>query len=135
MFNRTVVQKALTSSWTLDKDQGWIPYDSADDKSSVTSQLIYDIYGGEILKTHEKNGWHFYNRINGERIDFTRSIISKSSENYSFEDIPSTPDETHIYFEQEEYATLLIRFIRAFEEAIGLKSTCVVPLLKVVYMI
>ena len=62
----------------------------------------------------------FYNRINGERIDFRRSEISKSSEASLFEDLPSTPDETYKYVEQEEYATFFIRFIWAFEEVIGL---------------
>ena len=69
-----------------------------------------------------KKGWHFYNRINGERIDFTRSEKSKSTEDNRFEDIPSTPDETYNYFEQEEYSTFFVRFVRAFEEAIGLEK-------------
>jgi hypothetical protein len=122
MVNRTIVQKALKHSQTLNEDPGWVLNSSADDQSSVISQLIYDIFGGEILKTHKKNGWHFYNRIDGERIDFTRSKIGKLYEDNRFEDLPSTPDETHNYFEQEEYSTFFIRFIRAFEEAIGLKK-------------
>jgi len=81
---------------------------------------IHDIFGGEILKTHKKKGWHFYNRINGERIDFTRSEMGKSSEDNRFEDIPSTPDETYNYFQEEDYSTYFMRFVRAFEEAVGL---------------
>jgi len=39
-----------------------------------------------------------------------------------FEDIPSTPNETFKYFEQEDYLTSFMRFIRAFEEIIGLEK-------------
>ena len=122
MFDKIIVQKALKSSWISENNPGSIPVNSADDKSSEISQLIYDLFGGEILKTHKQKGWHFYNRINGERIDFTRSKIKKIAGNNHFEDIPSTSEETHNYFEQEEYTTFLMRFIWAFEEAVGLKK-------------
>jgi hypothetical protein len=82
--------------------------------------LIHDIFGGEILKTHKKKGWHFYNRINGERIDFTRSKKRKSLSDKSFEDIPSNPDETNKYLSQEDYSNFFMRFVRTFEEAVGL---------------
>jgi hypothetical protein len=104
----------------LDSNPGWTPNIPADSQASVTSLMIYNIFGGEILKTRMKNGWHFYNRINGECIDFTKSATGKSSEDYHFEDIPSTPDETFNYFEQEDYSTLYLRFINAYEAAIGL---------------
>ncbi|MBK7713366.1 MAG: hypothetical protein IPJ37_22365 [Bacteroidales bacterium] len=74
------------------------------------------------MKTHLKKGWHFYNRIEGKRIDFTSSDINNNADETNFEDIPSTPDETYSYFEDEEYSTFLMRFIRAFEEAVGLDN-------------
>ncbi|MGA2407209.1 MAG: hypothetical protein ABSF81_10730 [Bacteroidales bacterium] len=119
MFNKRVVQKVLKRTWELDKIPGLTP-DSSDDHSSVTSQLIHDLFGGEILKTHEKKNWHFYNRIDGERVDFTESEMDKFAKENGFEDIPSTPDETFTYFEQEDYSTFLMRFVRTFEETIGL---------------
>lgn len=119
MFNRMVVHRALKSSWALDTNPCWTSENPPDRQGSVTSLLIYDIFGGEILKTHKKKGWHFYNRIDGERMDFTISEMNKSSEEYCFEDVPSNPDETYKYFEQEEYSTLFMRFIRAYEETVG----------------
>jgi hypothetical protein len=121
MFNRMVVLEALKRTFELDNNQGRTPYNYSDNQSSVISQLIYDIFGGEILKTHKKKGWYFYNRINGERIDLTKSRKEKSSGVSQFEDIPSTPDETNNYIEQEEYSTFFIRFVSAFEETVGLK--------------
>jgi hypothetical protein len=122
MFNRKVVQQALKKTWALDGNPGNKSVTHTDGLSSETSRLIYDIFGGDILKTHKKKDWHFYNRINGKRIDFTRSEMIKSFENNRFEDLLSTPDETDNYFTQEDYSTFYIRFIRTFEEAIGLKN-------------
>lgn len=120
MFNRKVVQEALKHSLISDNNPGCIPGNPVDDQSSAASLIIHDIFGGEILKTPKKKGWHFYNRIDGERIDFTESEMGKSTDVNHFEDIPSTPDETYDYFEQEEYSTFLMRFVRSFEEAVGL---------------
>jgi hypothetical protein len=122
MFNKIVVQEALKRSWALENIPEQTPHNPVEDQSSVTSLLIHDIFGGEILKTHKKKGWHFYNRIDGERIDFTGSEMSKPSKENRFEDIPSTPDETCNYFEQVDYSTFFMRFVRAFEESVGLEN-------------
>ncbi len=120
MINRVIVKKALIHTLDLDKrpDLNRVKYE--DSRSCETTMLIFDIFGGEILKTHYKNGWHFYNRVNGKRIDFTRSEKGKSSGAIRFEDIPSSPDEIHDYFEKEDYLTFFMRFVRAFEETVGL---------------
>lgn len=112
MVDIIVVHDALKSSRAPDV--------RADDQDSLISLLIHDIFGGEILKTRKSRGWHFYNRIDGLRLDFARSEMEKSADENIFEDIPATPDETSAYFEPEEYSTFLTKFIRAFEEAIGL---------------
>jgi hypothetical protein len=122
MFNKKIVQEALNRTWILDNNPGLTPEAPTGGQDTVVSFLIYDIFGGEILKTHKKKGWHFYNRINGERIDFTCLETNRSAEDSQFEDLPSTPDETHIYFEQVDYSTFFTRFIRAFEETVGLEE-------------
>jgi hypothetical protein len=122
MFNRKVVQKALKQTWALDGNPECGFNSPEDGQSSVTSRLIYDVFGGEILKTRKKEGWYFYNRINGERVDFTGSETNKLSRDYRFGDIPSAPDETYNYFAQEDYSTFYMRFVRAFEEAVGLEK-------------
>jgi hypothetical protein len=120
MFDRMVVQEALQRTLELDNNPGVTKEKPADGEDTVISLLIHDIFGGEILKTHKKKGWHFYNRINGERIDFTRSKKRKSLSDKSFEDIPSNPDETNKYLSQEDYSNFFMRFVRTFEEAVGL---------------
>lgn len=119
MVDRFVVTEALKNC--LSNDSGWNAGDAHDlEQTSLISLLMHDIFGGEILKTRKNRRWYFYNRIEGKRIDFTGSDINRSSEEIQFEDIPSSPDETYSYFEEEDYSTFLMRFIWAFEEAIGL---------------
>ncbi len=119
MFDKYLVYEALKRCLASDANQNaTVKYDPVQD--SLISLLIHDIFGGEILKTHIKKGWHFYNRIDGKRIDFTTPDKVKSPEDIQFEDIPSSPRETHYYFEDEDYSTFLMRFIPAFEEAVGL---------------
>jgi hypothetical protein len=121
MFDKFVVYEALKRSIGHDSSRER-SYGSDLEEDSLISLLVHDIFGGEILKTHMKRGWHFYNRIEGKRIDFTIPDISKSSDDIQFEDIPSTPDETYDYFEKEDYSTFFTKFIRAFEEAVGLDN-------------
>jgi len=112
MFNLIVVHDALKKIRTPDVRKS--------EEDSLISLLIHDIFGGEILKTKKNRGWHFYNRVDGLRVDLSRLELDKSDKEKRFEDIPATPDETYCYYEQEEYSNFLLRFIRAFEEAVGL---------------
>ena len=120
MIDKMIVQKTLNAIW-IDKNKvreyGDLPLN---DLSSLTSVLINNIFGGEILKKRHKNGWHFYNRIDGESIDFTEPETINPAENNSTEDLPSSTEETYEYFEQEDYSSFYMEFIQAFEEEIGL---------------
>jgi hypothetical protein len=115
-----VVQEALKSSLSQDNAPGTKITKPATSQDRFISLLIHDIFGGEILKTHIRRGWHFYNRIDGERIDFSRSNRADYASDESFEDIPSTPGETCNNVEQVDYSVFFMRFVRAFEEAVGL---------------
>ena len=120
MTNKMAVEAALNRAWRFEKSPELTPDKTAINKSSVISQLIFDIFGGEILKTHKRRGWHFYNRINGERIDFTKPELKTISTEELFEDIPASVNEIHYLFEEEQYQPFYMRFIREFEETVGL---------------
>jgi len=84
------------------------------------SVLINDVFGGEIVKTHTRRGWHFYNRINGERIDLAAKeeispCIDSDHGTYS-----AVMAETSANFEQNDYTILFQRFVTAFEDSFGL---------------
>ena len=121
MINRRFVREALISTWGLDKSTDMTTIGPPVEQSCETSTLIFDIFGGEILKTHYKEGWYFYNRINGKRIDLTGSKTAKATGVKRLEDIPSSPEETYNYFEKEDYSSFFMSFIKAFEEIVGLK--------------
>jgi hypothetical protein len=114
MFNRIIIQTALKHAWGMNNNPGLNPDNLSVGLSSVISQLIYNIFEGEILKTHKNRGWYFYNRINGEHIDFATSEMKRFFNDNHFEDIPSSIYEIHNYFEQEQYSPFYMRFIREF---------------------
>ncbi len=122
MFNKTVVYEALKRSLTLDSNRRLTSENQTDGQDSLISLMIHDVFGGEILKTHKEKNWHFYNRINGERVDFTGLKTEESTEANRFEDIPSTPDETYDYFDLVDYSTFFTKFVSAFEETVGLEK-------------
>jgi len=122
MFNKMVVYEALKRSLTPDPNRKLTSVSQAEGQDSIISLMVHDVFGGEILKTHNKKDWHFYNRINGERVDFTKSEEVKSVEDNRFEDIPSTPDETYDYFDLVDYSTFFTKFVSAFEETVGLEK-------------
>jgi hypothetical protein len=114
------VYEALKKSMTFNPDKKMQSVDPSPGQDTIISLLIHDIFGAEILKTHTKKAWHFYNRIEGEVVDFTVHGGEKSEDNKIFENIPSTPAETSDYVDQIDYSTFLMSFVRAFEETIGL---------------
>jgi hypothetical protein len=119
MQNKIDIQEALKQTWAWENKTPSPKNISAKGKDKEVSLLIHDIFGAEILKTSEKKGWHFYNRFDGERIDFSNSEAEKQPEDGLFEDIPSTPEETCLYLEPVDYSSFYTKFIWVFEEIIG----------------
>ncbi len=122
MFNKLIVRKALKKSLATDSRRRIRKANQASGQDSIISLLLHDIFGAEILKTKKNSRWHFYNRIEGERIDFAESISEKAIEINHFDDVPTTPAETYDYFDQVDYSNFFLRFVRAFEETVGLKK-------------
>jgi len=123
MFYRKITQKALRQISLIDPSVDTAEVKISVVQSSLISRLIYDIFGGDILKTRFENEWHFYNRINGERIDFSIPESELTTAAYSFDDTPSSLDETHNYYVEEDYSNLFFKFIRLFEDMVGLKRS------------
>jgi hypothetical protein len=67
---------------------------------NVTSLLVQDLCGGEILKTEAPGGWHFYDRVDGERHDLNASQFA------TYADIASTRAEALAGTRAERYAAL-----------------------------
>ncbi|MCK1739523.1 hypothetical protein IVA80_01205 [Bradyrhizobium sp. 139] len=72
-FDPDEVQSALRKAWSASTSSTWTPNNPAAGQCNVTSLLIHELFGGELLKTPQPAGDHFYNRIEGRRYDFTAS--------------------------------------------------------------
>lgn len=121
MINKNIVSEALQHTWPWYKTQTIPPVKPVNGQDKEISLLIHDIFGGEILKTPKKGSWHFYNRINGERFDFSHSSTDHGFIASHFDDIPSTPEEAYQYFDQTDYSSFYMKFILAFEELAGIQ--------------
>lgn len=72
-FDPDEVQSALRKARSLSTASQWTANNPAAGQCNVTSPLIHDLFGGELLKTPLPAGDHFYNRIGSRRYDFTAS--------------------------------------------------------------
>jgi hypothetical protein len=86
------IQYALKDSWSLKSSSKWSINNPACGQCGVTSLVVNDLLGGEILKTHLSQGWHFYNVIQGKRYDFTASQFASK---IVYEDCPSNREEAY----------------------------------------
>lgn len=118
-FDWTIVKEALRRA---------IPYrDIPSGRSGLAAKihnveisvLINDVFGGEILKTRDRGGWHYYNRINGEQIDLDGEEVSGSRDDSAPYMNSLTPAKSSGNFEQNDYNTLFQRFVTALEESFG----------------
>ncbi|WFU07239.1 hypothetical protein QA648_34705 (plasmid) [Rhizobium sp. CB3171] len=63
----------LRISWSTETGSQWLPENPASGQCNVTSLVVQDLLGGDILKTEVPGAWHFYNRVGRERFDLTAS--------------------------------------------------------------
>ncbi len=66
--------RALRHVWASDTaspPESWEPQNPSKNHCSVTSLIVQDYFGGEILSTKTSGGTHFYNRIDGIKWDLT----------------------------------------------------------------
>ncbi|NLP51199.1 hypothetical protein HC179_10835 [Bacillus sp. RO1] len=103
MINEKNLIDVLFESWSITTSSKWSPENPAKGQCGVTSLVVQDFLGGEIVKTLMPNGWHFYNKVNGIRYDYTSSQFDKGV-NYS--DTPSNRSEAFQNTNLDQYHTL-----------------------------
>ncbi|XUM21856.1 YunG family protein [Bradyrhizobium oligotrophicum S58] len=75
----------------------------------MTALLVYELFGGDLLKTPLSAGDHFYNRIGGNRYDFTASQFRDAIE---YMDLPTSPADAEQGATQAQLAALRATFQR-----------------------
>ena len=118
-FDWTIVKEALRRALPPGEKQRGGAGLSSQNRDVEISVLINDVFGGEIVRTHTRRGWHFYNRINGERVDLAGQEETSSSDTSSFGQSSDATAEISGYYEQNDYTTFFLRFVTALEEAVG----------------
>jgi hypothetical protein len=84
-----------------------MPDNPAKGQCNVTAVLVYDLFGGDILKTSLPEGDHFYNQIDDERLDFTASQFAEPIE---YADIATDRDNALSQVTRHELQTLKTAF-------------------------
>lgn len=94
------LKHVLMKVWSIESSSKWTPQNPAKGQCGVTALVVNDIFGGEILKTLTPEGWHFYNKINGQLYDLTESQFSEAIE---YMDISSNREEAFSDTNERQY--------------------------------
>lgn len=109
-FDETRVRDALFKSWSLDTAVQWTPENPASGQCNVTAAVIHDVFGGEVLRTRLPGVWHYYNRIDGDRIDLTDSLFVSPGALFeapvAYDDEVSSVEDAMESIPQREYDAL-----------------------------
>jgi hypothetical protein len=106
-FDPAEVQRTLRKAWSLSTASQWTASNPAAGQCNVTSLLIHDLFGGELLKTPLPAGDHFYNRIEGTRYDFTSSQFDQP---IAYADLPAIRADAELGATRDQLAALRAAF-------------------------
>lgn len=113
-FDAEAVHRRLRRAWSAATSGKWRADAPALGQCSVTALLLRDRYGAELLSTSTPWGPHFYNRIDGERVDLTaEQFAAMDGAVPPYLDRPASRAEAMADTTPGQYAAL----IRAFDAA------------------
>jgi len=122
MLSKSAVHISLKRIWAREFYPSPTRQMTVNGHDKEISLLIYDIFGGEILKTPQDKGWHFYNKVDGDRLDFSNPSMVELTTESPFKDIQSYPEELYQFIDPDDYYSNYMSFIMAYEEILGLKG-------------
>lgn len=105
--------RSLLRVWAADTASpsgAWSPVNPAQNHCSITSLIVQDHFGGEILNTRTSGGSHFYNVIDGVKWDLT---ASQFAEPVPYQDCPSSRAAALADTSAEKYQLLCERLASA----------------------
>lgn len=109
-YDEDRLRVALPKAWSLETAVQWRPENPALGQCNVTAAVICDLFGGEILRTRLPEVWHYYNRIEGRRVDFTDSQFTAPGAIFAaperYDDEVATREDAMTGIPQREYDTL-----------------------------
>ena len=109
-MDEQTIQQLLRLCWSSTSSSLWSEDNPACGQCGVTSLVVQDRFGGELLKTPVNDKWHFYNRIEGIRYDFTAGQFKTPPE---YLDLAATREEVFADTDEGQYRYLSQKFERA----------------------
>jgi len=104
--------RTISAEWsaeTASPTGAWSPATPAQNHCSITSLIVQDHFGGDILSTQTAGGTHFYNRIAGTRWDLT---VSQFAEPIPYDDTVASREAALADTSLAKYALLRTRLER-----------------------
>ena len=95
--------EALRKSWSIETSSKWTSENPAKGQCGVTALIIQELCGGEIIKTKIGEVWHFYNKVDGKRYDFT---WTQFHETLNYMDMKSSREEAFADTNEKQYDIL-----------------------------
>ena len=118
-FDEARLRSALRASWSLETASQWSVENPANGQCNVTAALVYDLFGGEVLRTRCADVWHYYNRIDGVRMDLSDSQFTDPGARFDlpdpYLDELSTRDAAMATIPQREYDALRVALLEALK--------------------
>ena len=123
-YTVAAIEQAIRESWSLDtadEDDGWTPDNPSRGQCDITSLVIHDFFGGEILaadvhRDGERVEAHMWNRLSsGIEVDLTREQFRNGEvigEPIARER-PATFEPTHPRYSRYEQYLVLSARVRA----------------------
>ena len=107
------IRTALVDAWSVETAVQWTPQMPAAGQCNVTTVVIHDLFGGEILRTRLPKVDHYYNRLDGVAVDFTAGQFVGP---IVYDDIPATRVEAMACVEAKEYLVLRDKLVAALQD-------------------
>ncbi|MCA8933264.1 MAG: hypothetical protein KDA49_12390, partial [Rhodospirillaceae bacterium] len=115
--DETAIRRALHGAWSRQTAAQWLPQNPARGQCNVTAAVIFDLLGGQILRTRLGDAWHYYNRFGDLRIDFTDSQFAAPGALFAppiaYDDEVTTRGAAMAGVAEREHATLRHALISA----------------------
>ena len=119
VFDEERVRGALTHAWSRETAVQWTAENPASGQCNVTAAVVHDLFGGELLRTPLPGVMHYYNRIDGRRVDLTDSQFTAPGARFQapapYADEVTSRDAALRTIPQREYDTLRAALLAALE--------------------
>ncbi|MDP2235644.1 MAG: hypothetical protein Q8J88_04335 [Bacteroidales bacterium] len=107
------LESILLKCWSIKTSSKWTSANPYLGQCGVSALVVYELFGGQILKTRINHQWHYYNSINSIRYDFTQKQFGLEP---CYSDISSNCEEAFTDTNEEQFIELKSKFSQLLNE-------------------